>query len=324
MGKYDLFALIIGIILVLPIFYALHFIKKTEENWPKNGQSIAIMGVNANVVEISGLQNPTQRLPYRPIVMLHGASSNNREFLSSLVPKLGNHHILIPDRAGLGYSQRPKGAEKLGVQAEFIAKIMDTKGIKNAVIVGHSWGSTVTLRLAIDRPDLVNSIVLITPATHPWKGGTSMINKLAATPIIGKYVSWVLPPIFGPILMPKGIDEGFYPAKTLPDYRQKVGLDLVLRPETFRSNAMDLHAGTKELQEQSKNYSKIKVPLSVIVGSGDKIVSNEIHAEGIRKSIPQARIYYFENQGHLVHWAKTDFVVSIINAYSRGAETPEK
>lgn len=310
--------IIIAAILFLPVLYSFYFITKVEKQWPRNGQSLGVLGVNANLVEIG---KPIEG--QSTLVMIHGASSNGREFLSSLVPRLNGHHILVPDRAGLGYSGRPEGAEKMAVQAEFIAKIMDAKGVKNAVIVGHSWGSAVSLRLAQDRPDLVKSIVLLTPATHPWKGGTSLVNKLAATPIIGKYISWVLPPIFGPFLMPRGIDEGFYPAKTIPEYRQKVGLDLVLRPETFRSNAMDLHAGTEELRAQSQNYSKIKVPISVIAGSGDKIVLNKIHTEGIKNATPQARIFYVDGQGHLVHWAKTDFVIEIIKAYSNGSKYPD-
>ena len=310
--------IIIAAIIFLPVLYSLYFVTKVEKQWPRNGQSLSIMGTNANLFEI-GEAKPNQA----SLVMIHGASSNGREFLSSLAPKLAGHHMLVPDRAGLGYSGRPEGAEKLGTQAEFIAKIMDARGVKNAVIIGHSWGSAVSLRLALDRPDLVKSIVLLTPATHPWKGGTSAVNKLAATPIIGKYVAWVLPPILGPPLMAPGIDEGFYPAKTIPDYRQKVGLDLVLRPETFRSNAMDLHAGTEELRAQSQNYQNIKIPVSVVAGTGDKIVLNKIHTEGIKKAIPQARIFYVDGQGHLVHWSKSDFVINVIKAYSIGSKYPD-
>lgn len=301
------------LLLVLPVVYSFIYVSLIERQFPATGDKINIMGVDAHVKTIDGIKATDETAP---IIMIHGASSNGREMLYSLAPSLKDFQILIPDRAGHGYSGRPKDAQTMAVQAKFIAQILDAKGIKSAVIVGHSWGSAVSLRLALDRPDLVKSLVLIAPATHPWPGGTSRINRLAASPILGKWVSWAIPSVMGPALMPAGIKEGFAPAPVTPNYQKNVGLELVLRPETFRANAIDLDAGTFELGEQAKRYHNIKVPISIIAGGGDKIVTNAIHADALAKEITQARVYLVPNSGHMPHWAKTETVADIISAYA--------
>jgi|APTNR8051073442_1049403.scaffolds.fasta_scaffold03316_5 pimeloyl-ACP methyl ester carboxylesterase len=304
---------VLVILLVGASLFAAYSNGQIEAKWPKQGDRVAVMGTYANVMNVGSGPN---------ILMVHGASSNHREMIASLGNQLADMHIIAPDRAGMGYSGRPDGAEQLGVQAQFIAAILDAKGVKEVVAVGHSWGSAVVLRLAIDRPDLVKSLVLIAPASHEWPGGTSLVNRIAATPLIGDIFSWTIPSIFGPALMPAGIEEGFNPQKVAPNYRQLVGLDLVLRPSTFRSNARDLKIGAQELAEQSKRYGELKMPVTVIAGQGDKIVYNTIHAAGLVRDIAQARSFTVPSAGHMPHWAKPDFVASIIRAYATAAEYP--
>ncbi|KAF0186111.1 MAG: alpha/beta fold family hydrolase [Hyphomonadaceae bacterium] len=304
---------VLGLVIVTGGAFSLYSKSKIEANWPKNGQSVSVMGVEANVVEQGNGPD---------VLMVHGASSNQREMIASLGDRLEGMHLIAPDRAGMGYSGRPEGAERLAVQAEFMAAILDAKGVKSVVAVGHSWGSAVVLRLALDRPDLVKSVVLIAPASHKWPGGTSKINRVAATPIIGDIFSWTVPSVFGPNMMPAGIAEGFHPQRVAPNYRQLVGLDLVLRPKTFRSNARDLRIGAEELAEQSKRYGELKIPITVVAGQGDKIVYNTIHAAGLVRDIGQARSFTVPNAGHMPHWAKPDFVASVIRAYAVGGGYP--
>lgn len=304
---------VLGVVIVAASLFTLYSKSKIEANWPKNGNPVAVMGVNANVVEQG--TGPD-------VLMVHGASSNQREMIASLGGHLEGMHLIAPDRAGMGYSGRPEGAERLGVQAAFMAAILDAKGVKNVVAVGHSWGSAVVLRLALDRPDLVKAVVVIAPASHEWPGGTSKINRIAATPIIGDIFSWTVPSIFGPNMMPAGIEEGFHPQQVAPNYRQLVGLDLVLRPETFHSNARDLKIGAQELAAQSRRYGELKIPITVVAGQGDKIVYNTIHAAGLVRDIPQARSFTVPAAGHMPHWAKPDFVASVIRAYAVGGAYP--
>src|SRR3982074_3752279 len=68
--------------------------------------------------------------------------------------------------------------------ADYVAHVAQTLGVRRAVVVGHSLGGGVALHLALDRPDLVEGLVLLAPAAL----GRSLhwIYKLYCLPLIGR------------------------------------------------------------------------------------------------------------------------------------------
>lgn len=68
--------------------------------------------------------------------------------------------------------------------ADYVAQVLEGIGVKNALFLGHSLGGGVALHLALRRPELVNSLVLIAPAGL----GVSLhwIYKLYCVPLLGR------------------------------------------------------------------------------------------------------------------------------------------
>lgn len=68
--------------------------------------------------------------------------------------------------------------------AEHVGRTVDALGIDRALLVGHSLGGGVALRLALARPELAHGLVLVAPAGI----GRSLhwIYKLYCIPIIGR------------------------------------------------------------------------------------------------------------------------------------------
>ena len=107
------------------------------------------------------------------VLLVHGASANLRELWGPLAADLTHDHRVIAfDRPGYGHSSRPaRGAQQLRVQARMAADVLEAAGGK-AIVVGHSLGAAVSLRLAIERPELVSALVLIALAhdfRHPGR-----------------------------------------------------------------------------------------------------------------------------------------------------------
>ena len=99
---------------------------------------VMIDGKRTHVLDIG--QGPT-------VVMLHGASGNLRDFTFSLTDKLKNRYRIIAfDRPGLGYSEALSAAgDSPQEQARHLAKVLDAKRVRKALIVGHSFGGSVAL-----------------------------------------------------------------------------------------------------------------------------------------------------------------------------------
>ena len=121
------------------------------------------------------------------VLLIHGASSHIGTWEPTIVPMLKDRYLVAAyDRPGMGYTtDRPQGSDTLALQANVAAGVIEQLGLKKPVIVAHSWGGAVALRLALDRPDLVGGLVLIAPVAYEWPGGVDWYNYWSANPVSG-------------------------------------------------------------------------------------------------------------------------------------------
>jgi pimeloyl-ACP methyl ester carboxylesterase len=99
----------------------------------------------------------------RPVVLipgLFGAAFGYRKVVGPLV-ELGYRAIVV-EPLGFGWSSHPQRANySLSAQTMRVAAVLDSLGIHKALIVAHSTGGSIALRLAYQRPDLVQGILSI-------------------------------------------------------------------------------------------------------------------------------------------------------------------
>jgi pimeloyl-ACP methyl ester carboxylesterase len=283
-----------------------------NRRFPPDGRKIPVAGRRIHVIE--GQPASSQNQANAPLLLVHGAASNARELPSALGSRLAGWRWIAPDRPGLGHSERGGGSDRLGIQASILAEVITQAFPGEKVIaVGHSWGSAVSLRLALDRPDLVAGLVLLAPASHPWGGTTNLPNRLAVLPVFGLLLSWLLPPALGPLLAQSGIAKGFAPGPVRPpDYGKRIGTPLYFRPASFRANASDMVAADTELAAQAPRYGELAMPVTIISGQGDRIVSNTIHAKALKAAIAHATSIKVPDGGHMPHWVDPDLVVHTV------------
>ena len=102
-----------------------------------------------------------------PVVMVHCMLARH-ESLLPLAAAIGGHATLF-DLPGHGRSPDWDGAQDYQTQAvAWAAACCDGP----AHLIGHSFGATVALRLAVDRPDLVSRLTLIEPVYFAAARGT--------------------------------------------------------------------------------------------------------------------------------------------------------
>ena len=287
---------------------------KVERAFPATGEVLDVDGRKVHVIR-QGSAGPV-------VLMIHGASANAREFEWTLAPRVSNEmRVLMADRPGHGYSERFDDAETLGAQARQMAGVLDQLAPgEKAVIVGHSFGGAVALRLALDRPDLVSGLVLLAPVTHDWgDGGTAWYNTLAAPPVIGPLFSQLLP-LAGPAQVKGGINSVFKPAPAPEGYYENSALGLLFRPSNFRANARDVTALQDELGAQSARYPELKVPIVVFSGSQDTVLSPKLHVGELKKQVP-LELVALPDEGHMPHHGEGEAVADTIRRLAINQET---
>ena len=97
----------------------------------------------------------------KTILCLHGLTANCRcwdVIASALAPQ---HRILTVDLRGRGLSEKPPTGYSEKHHAGDIRSLMDNMGLNRVVIMGHSLGGYIAMRLAADYPDRIEGLILV-------------------------------------------------------------------------------------------------------------------------------------------------------------------
>jgi alpha/beta hydrolase fold len=78
------------------------------------------------------------------------------------------YRVIVFDRPGFGYSARPRGIIWTPeAQAELIHRALQQIGVQRGTVLGHSWGDSVALALAMEYPKTVAGLVLASGYYYP-------------------------------------------------------------------------------------------------------------------------------------------------------------
>jgi pimeloyl-ACP methyl ester carboxylesterase len=96
-----------------------------------------------------------------PLVLLHGGLVDARWFAPNLAPLAEHFHVYTPERRGHGHTPDVDGPITYQLMADDTIAFLDTVVGEPADLVGHSDGALVAMLVAIQRPDLVKRLVMI-------------------------------------------------------------------------------------------------------------------------------------------------------------------
>jgi pimeloyl-ACP methyl ester carboxylesterase len=104
-----------------------------------------------------------------PVVLMHGFSFDMRSWDGQFAVLAGRHRVLRYDLRGFGRSSLP-GAEPYS-HIDDLAALMAALDLGPAHLVGLSLGANVALGCALERPELVASLVLVSSGLmgHRWR-----------------------------------------------------------------------------------------------------------------------------------------------------------
>ena len=97
----------------------------------------------------------------RQILLLHGLASNARiwDLLAPILAK--DFSVIAVDQRGHGKSDKPDNGYDFDTVTNDVVGLIDALDIQHPIVVGHSWGGSVALCLAIKRPDLISGLCFV-------------------------------------------------------------------------------------------------------------------------------------------------------------------
>ena len=121
-----------------------------------------------------------------PVVLIHGALLAEAYAPLCAESSLTTHYRLVRyHRRGYAGSSRVAAPFSIAQQAADCLAVLRHLGIERAHIVGHSSGGVMALRLAVDAPQVVHSLVLLEPALMDVPSGAQLGEVLG--PILQRY-----------------------------------------------------------------------------------------------------------------------------------------
>jgi pimeloyl-ACP methyl ester carboxylesterase len=273
--------------------------RRIEAAVPMDGEMIESEGHRLHVAE-SG-DGP-------PILLIHGLGGQMRNFAKEMVDDLArDYRVIRVDRPGSGYSPRASGVSaRLPVQAEAMAALIRTLGLKKPLLVGHSLGGALALNLALDYPELVGGLALLAPLTQAQE--IEEIPEvfrpmIIRSPAIRRALAWTVAAPAGMLRAETTLAEIFAPDPVPEEFGTRGGGLLAMRPNAFYAASSDLVELEDVLGPMTARYGELRLPVSILFPEEDNLLDPKLHGEKTAAQIPGAKLELIEG-GHMIPYTQ--------------------
>ncbi|HJY04676.1 MAG TPA: alpha/beta fold hydrolase, partial [Bryobacteraceae bacterium] len=163
---------------------------------------------------------------------MHGNGSMIEDFDSSGLIDLAAKHfrVVVFDRPGFGHSDRPRNVVWTpDAQAELIKQALTKLNVSNATVLGHSWGASVAVALALKYPDMIRGLVLASGYYFPTARPDVIAMGAPSLPVVGDVLSHTLSPLISRAIWPLMMKKIFGP-QSVPKKFEGFPKEMALRP----------------------------------------------------------------------------------------------
>jgi pimeloyl-ACP methyl ester carboxylesterase len=261
-----------------------------------------------------------------PVVFVHGASSNLREWTSSVFDEVATrHHAIALDRPGHGWSERRiSNGHDPRVQAEILHELLRKLGVQRPVLVGHSWAGSLVLAYALQHPEETGGILFLSGVSHTWPGSVGWEYEVAALPVIGEAFAWTMVAAGYRWMASRATQAVFEPDAPPENYLDRAGIALYSRPSAFIANAKDLVHLKPIVTEMADKYTEIRAPTVVLTGDSDSVILTKLHSPPLAEKLPNGQLQYLEGTGHMPHHGRAEDVIKSIDDLVEVCRVPER
>lgn len=299
---------------------------------PRPAWTSAMKDEDAKYVDVGGIRTRYfEKGKGDALLFVHegqaGATGNAQTWEQNFDYLARSFHVFALDRLGQGYTDNPKTDKEYD---EYYERVVDhvwgfikAMGIKTVHLVGHSQGGWPVMRVALDHPEMVKSLVVLNSGMAPsgpedWKMAFYM------------YISFYVDPPVGPT--PESIRRGMEfwsyarnnitTEKVERDYRLLHLPKMIEAREQMKKHYMNpahpsFQEGKNKVLEEIKE-GKLKVPTLIVWGYNDPSLPYQVGMklfEYVSASVLQSQLHMFNNCGHHAYMEYPEQFNKLIKAF---------
>ncbi|HEY7349137.1 MAG TPA: alpha/beta fold hydrolase [Ktedonobacterales bacterium] len=292
----------------------------------------------------------------QPVLFVHGFGGTARNFTLNIGPlEQAGFRVVAPELWGMGRSAKPHGRYSLDRWVDQLIGLMDSLGMQQTFVVGHSMGGAVAVRLARRCPERVAKLVLVAPLGFGAKRDVRLM-RLATLPGMALIVAGLrfrrprpegvkLP--WRRVLTPSGFSAALARYRFQPPTREELieranwrfagraspegalawadSAHLLFQQQNMVRGlvrtgraVVGLIGGTD--QRVRKDYAELKLPTLAIWGEEDRTVPTQ-DSETLRALRADARLEVYAQCGHHPYLEATDQFNEMLIAFLGSHET---
>lgn len=254
------------------------------------------------------------------IVLVHGLASN-AGFWRYVIQPLADagYRVIAVDLPGYGKSDKGAYPYTMGFQAETLARLIQALDLEPVIFVGHSMGGQIGITLALERPDLIDRLVLAAPAGfekfQPGEGQW-LANALTAEGIR------------------KASEEAVRANLALNFHRWSSDYEWMVEERVRMARTDEMrdfsYAVIRSVHGMvdgptTDRLGEISVPTLIVYGKYDRLIPNMYLHPGFpsdvfkagAEAIPNATLVELPNTGHMIQIENPDGFVDAVLGYLR-------
>jgi pimeloyl-ACP methyl ester carboxylesterase len=249
------------------------------------------------------------------LLFVHGLGSSLPAWRKNIDDLKRDFRCIAVDLLGYGQSSQGDYTFTMRFFTKILRDFIQTLGLKNIVLVGHSMGAQIVLTLALDAKPLdLNALILVAPAgIERFSPEEAMWLRAIYMPELIKSASTEQ--------IKKSFDINFAAGNTPEDamFMYYDRLELRENPRLYDAYCKMIPKCVMGMLEAPvfDKLPKLELPVLAIFGEQDYLIPNRyLHpmmtiqtvASATKTAIPNSTVFKIQNAGHFVMWDKAAVV----------------
>jgi len=257
----------------------------------------------------------------QPVVLFHGLASTCHIW-DMVAPILAQDYTVIAvDQRGHGLSDKPDEGYDIDSVTQDALGVIKGLGVDNPVVIGHSWGGSVALNMAVEAPESVKGLV--------WVDG-GMINVSNRYSNVEDAKVEMAPPDFTGVKVESFLER-------VRTRHQETGMssevadivmanfqildDNTIKANLSRGNHLRIIEGLWD-HKPRELYARVKCPVLIMPARQNNNLSTHEHGkrrlmlvEEAEERLPQSKTVWLEDSIHDVPIQRPELVADVIKSH---------
>ena len=239
----------------------------------------------------------------RTIVFLNGLSQTTKSW-GLMAPIFLNFRLVFIDFIFQGSSDQEGEMRDFNQHAQDVLSVMDHLAIPTPILIGLSYGSLVAQNYAVNYPNRVEKLVLLSTFAHKTPYYEAIELSWSRALEIGGY-SLMLD-----VMMPFVLSDNYFQNPLIPVELLKSARKEMIEAVSLRK----LMEATEKRPDYRKELEKIKVSTLVIHGDSDTLFSVDLGRQ-VANSIPNALFVVIPRTGHTLNLESVHLVNAEVSKF---------